>query len=66
LPVQLIQSENVRGPLIVAGDCNGVWSWKLCDELVMFAMQPGHMPKGAKNESVPGVPGVAGVDGVAR
>jgi hypothetical protein len=59
VPVQLIQRENVRGPLIVAADCNGVGIWKVAVEEVMLAMQPVQGPEGGNEVRVPVVPDVA-------
>jgi hypothetical protein len=59
LPVQLIQRENARGPLIVAGACKGVGSWKTAGEMVMLATQLVHVPEGGREVRVPDVPDVA-------
>ena len=59
VPVQFIQRENARGPLIVAADCNGVGIWKLAGEAVMLAMQLVHVTRGGEGVRVPDVPDVA-------
>ena len=48
MPVQLTQSENVRGPLIVAGDCNGVGSSKVAAEVVTLVTQLEHVLEGGE------------------
>jgi hypothetical protein len=58
--------EKVRGPLIVAGDCNPVESWNAAGEVVMLATHVAQVPVGAKDVRGPGVACVGGIADGAR